>query len=91
MELRLPAVLTHVQADRSARALQQALRLGRPDPGVVVNAAVLQRFDSSALAVLLDCRRTAVAMGLPFQVRDMPPRLRQLASVYGVSELLPAA
>jgi phospholipid transport system transporter-binding protein len=91
MELRLPAVLTHAQADRSARALQQALRMGRPDPGVVVNASALQHFDSSALAVLLDCRRMAVAMGLPFEVRGMPARLRQLAGVYGVSPLLPGA
>ncbi len=78
MELRLPAVLTHAQADRCAQALQQAIRLGRPGPQLVVNASALQQFDSSALAVLLDCRRFAVAMGLPFQVAGMPQRLRRV-------------
>lgn len=91
MELRLPAVLTHAQADRSAQALRQAIRLGRPGPQVVVNASALQQFDSSVLAVLLDCRRFAVAMGLPFSVAGMPERLRQLAGMYGVAELLPPA
>ena len=91
MELRLPAILTHAQANNCARALQSAIRLGQSGPTVVVNAAALQRFDSSALAVLLDCRRFAVAMGLSFAVAGMPGRLRQLAGLYGVAELMPAA
>lgn len=90
MEVRLPAVLTHAQANTCAKALQAALRLGQSGPTVVVNASALQQFDSSALAVLLDCRRFAVAMGLSFAVAGMPPRLRQLAGLYGLAELLPA-
>lgn len=91
MELRLPAVLTHAQANQTVRALQQAVRMGQTGPQVVVQAAGLQQFDSSVLAVLLECRRFALAMGLSFAVADMPPRLRQLAGLYGVAELLPAA
>ena len=91
MELRLPAVLTHAQANQSVRALQQAMRLGAKGPQVVVQAGALRQFDSSVLAVLLECRRFALALGLGFAVAQMPPRLRQLAGLYGVAELLPAA
>ena len=46
---------------------------------------------SSALAVLLECRREALAAGKDFSVAGLPPRLRQLAGLYGVAELIPAA
>lgn len=89
MQLRLPAVLTHAQANQSAEALRRALRLGGKGPQVVVDASALRQFDSSALAVLLDCRRFVVAMGWALVVQGMPPRLRQLAALYGVADLLP--
>jgi phospholipid transport system transporter-binding protein len=91
-ELRLPAVVTHDRADACAKALRKALTLSRKIALVVrVDAGALQQFDSSVLAVLLDCRRAAVAMGLSFKVDHLPPRLRQLAGLYGVSDLLSAA
>ncbi len=91
-ELRLPAVLTHDRAAGCAAALRKALVLSRKIALVVrVDAGALQQFDSSALAVLLDCRRAAVAMGLSFRVDHLPERLRQLAALYGVSDLLSAA
>jgi len=88
--LLLPAELTHDQAPACCRMLAEALRR---DPGsaVVADAAALERFDSSALAVLLECRREALAAGKSFSVARMPPRLRELAAVYGVAGLLPAA
>jgi phospholipid transport system transporter-binding protein len=71
--------------------LAQALR-SEPQQHAVVDAKPLQVFDSSALAVLLECRREALALGKTFAVANMPPRLRELAGVYGVAELLePAA
>ena len=85
--LLLPAELTHAQANACARMLSQALR-ARPEAGVVADAAALERFDSSALAVLLDCRREAMVVGKTFSVANMTPRLRELASLYGVAELL---
>jgi len=42
-----------------------------------------------ALAVLLALRREAQAAGRAFGVQGLPPRLRELASVYGVEALLP--
>jgi phospholipid transport system transporter-binding protein len=85
--LLLPAELTHAQANACVRMLTQALR-ARPESAVVADAAALQRFDSSALAVLLECRREALAAGKTFSVANMTGRLRELAGLYGVAELL---
>jgi len=86
----LPAQLTHEQAAACSRMLAQALR-AQPGGQVVADASALRRFDSSALAVLLDCRREALALGKQFAVGQLPPKLRELAALYGVAQLLPAA
>jgi phospholipid transport system transporter-binding protein len=86
----LPAELTHDDAPACSRMLAQALR-SEAGQAVVADAGALQRFDSSALAVLLDCRREALAIGKSFAVVHLPARLRELATVYGVAGLLPAA
>ena len=49
---------------------------------VVIDATALTRFDSSALAVLIECHRLAKAWGRGFEVANMPPKLAQLASLY---------
>ena len=86
--LTLPPVLTHAAApgfvaDLKARVLAQPAE-------VVADASALQAFDSSALAVLLECRREAQVAGKSFSVQGLPARLRQLAQLYGVAELIPA-
>ena len=86
----LPAELTHSQAPACARMLAQALR-SEPGPQAVADASALRHFDSSALAVLLECRREALALGKSFAVTQLNGRLRDLAGLYGVSELLPEA
>lgn len=86
----LPAELTHAEAPACCRMLAQALR-SEPGSQAVADASALRRFDSSALAVLLECRREALALGKAFAVTQLHPRLRDLAELYGVSELLPAA
>jgi phospholipid transport system transporter-binding protein len=86
----LPAELTHAQAPACVRMLAEALR-AEPGPLAVADAGELSAFDSSALAVLLECRREALALGKGFAVQRLPARLRDLASLYGVAELLPAA
>jgi phospholipid transport system transporter-binding protein len=94
--LKLPAVLTHNQAGDWARTLKLALLATTADTtdtadgrSVVADASALRQFDSSALAVLLDCRREALALGRPFSVKNLPPRLRQLAGLYGIAALIP--
>ena len=86
----LPTELMHEQATACCRMLAEALRRD-PASSVVAAAGALERFDSSALAVLLECRREALAAGKSFSVARMPARLRDLATVYGVAQLLPAA
>lgn len=86
----LPVDLTHSQARACLQMLVQGLRLEQ-GPMVVVDAASLSRFDSAALAVLLEFRRVSLAIGKNLAIRDMPARLRDLALVYGIAELLPPA
>ena len=86
----LPAELTHEQALACCRMLTQGLRSQR-EAAVVADAGALSHFDSSALAVLLECRREALALGKTFSVSRLPARLRELAVLYGVADLLQAA
>ena len=83
----LPAELTHAHAAACCQMLAQALR-SDPTAHATADASQLRVFDSSALAVLLDCRREALALGKTFTVSHLPPKLRDLANLYGVSELL---
>jgi phospholipid transport system transporter-binding protein len=59
-------------------------------PIVVLDAAPLQVFDTSAVAVLLELRNGLLAEGKSLQVLRMPERLQALVTLYGVGELLPA-
>ncbi len=83
----LPAELTHKQATACLRMLVQGLP-SQTGPAVVVDAGSLKRFDSSALAVLLEFRRVSLARGKTFDIRGLSPRLTDLARLYGVAELL---
>jgi len=87
--LKLPTELTHREATACLASLSAQLA-AQPGP-VVVDAADLTHFDSSALAVLLELRRQALGLDRRFAVQGLMPKLRQLAGVYGVSTLLPEA
>jgi phospholipid transport system transporter-binding protein len=86
----LPAKLTHDQAPACVRMLRQGLTV-QTASSVVVDASALTQFDSSALAVLLECRREAKDRDRGFSVKGLPAKLRELATLYGVAGLLPAA
>ena len=86
----LPADLTRVQASGCLQMLVQGLR-SEPASTVVVDASALVKFDSAALAVLLEFRRTSRSMGKEVLINALPQRLRDLAGLYGIAELLPAA
>lgn len=85
----LPGELTQRDAAGCLRMLVQTLKRGGREP-VLLDAAALTRFDSSALAVMLALRREALALGLVFAVRGLHPRLAGLAGLYGIAQLLPA-
>ena len=85
----LPPDLTLSSVPGFVQGLKKTVLSGPAE--VVVDASGLTEFDSSAVAVLLECRRQALAAGKAFSVRGLPPRLRQLAGLYGVAELIPAS
>ena len=89
--LALPELLTLREAKAAHAALAAAVRQQPPQAAVLVNAAPLRKFDSSALAVLLECRRVALASGRSFEVQGLPASLQGLAQVYGVAPLLQPA
>jgi phospholipid transport system transporter-binding protein len=87
----LPQELTQSQATACLRGLVQGLPQ-EAGPDVVVDASGLSRFDSSALAVLLEFRRATLATGKRFVISGLPSRLGDLAKLYGIDALLsPAA
>ena len=86
----LPAELTHKQAAACLVMLRQATHTAG-EQTVVADASALTQFGSSALAVLLECRRSCLLEGKRFAVHGMPARLAELARLYGVAALLPPA
>jgi phospholipid transport system transporter-binding protein len=84
----LPATIMQDQAQAVADNLTHNMAQLAAAKGVSLNASALQQFDSSALAVVLACRRTVLELGGQFQVVGLPERLLALAKVYGVTELL---
>ena len=87
--LALPSLLTHDQAAACAQTLVAGIRAEMSNK-VVVDASALARFDSSALAVLLQCRREVMALGKGLTINGLPAKLRELASLYGIQTLIEA-
>jgi phospholipid transport system transporter-binding protein len=91
----LPAVLTLQEATAWATQWRKSTAAGVSGLGsdglFALDASALLRFDTAALAVLLDCRRHALSLGKTLTVRGMAPRLQDLARLYGVDALLVAA
>ncbi len=86
--LKLPATLLQAQAQSVADGLVDVLgKVLRPGSLAVIDASDLSHFDSSALAVLLTCQRTSAAVGGTLLITGLPQRAKNLAKVYGVSEL----
>lgn len=86
----LPKELMHSHATACLRMLVQGLR-SQSGPEVVVDASGLSRFDSAALAVLLEFRRESLAVGKRFSILGLPAPLGDLANLYGIAELLVSA
>jgi phospholipid transport system transporter-binding protein len=86
--LLLPATLTSREALVTLRMLKQALQSEGSEGPVIVDAGPLQTLDSSAVAVLLEVERLALAWGRAFVVRNVPSKLAALAKLYGVDVLL---
>ncbi len=85
----LPAKLMQAQAQTVADELSSLLSacVSEGDEAVL-DASALVQFDSSALAVILACRRAVLARGAQLRVTGLPERAQALATVYGLSDLL---
>ena len=78
--LQLPPAATLAQACTLLAALR--------DPVDAIDASALTEFDTSTIALLLEARRRAQARGVAFAVHGAPPKLVELARLYGVEELI---
>lgn len=87
----LPPRLTQHEARAALAPLLRALE-GPPGAAggraYVVDGSALQQFDSTTLAVLLECRRDALQRGHRLRVQALPEGLWKLAGLYGVQGLL---
>ena len=86
----LPQELTQSQAMACLAALLKGLR-EPSERDVILDAAPLTRFDSAALAVLLELQRQAATLGKRLMIRGLSGRLSDLAALYGIAELLQSA
>jgi phospholipid transport system transporter-binding protein len=83
----LPATLTHREATATLAAL--AALVGAPGAGEVrLDASGLKQFDTSAISVLLECRRLAHQAGRTLRIDALPAPLMELARLYGADALL---
>lgn len=87
--LALPDTLTMASATQALRGLEPALAGNGKAPLVEVDASALRDYDSAALAVLLQLRRSAQAAGGDLCIKGAPKLLAELAQLYGVDDALP--
>ncbi len=85
----LPVRLTHVESPACLAACEAALDRCAAGEAAELDATALQEFDSSAVALLLALVRRARQQGAELRLPGLPTRLRELAVLYGVGELLP--
>jgi len=83
----LPARATFAEATPLLAALQAAMQTDGST--LRIDAAALQHFDTSLLALLLHAHRAAHAAGGAIEIVAAPTKLADLARLYGVESLLP--
>jgi phospholipid transport system transporter-binding protein len=76
----------HPQAQACLQELQAGIATSASP--IVVDASALTAFDSCALAVLLELRRSTALAGKDLRLKGLPEQLKVLASVYGVQDLI---
>lgn len=86
--LHLPDSVTFDNATACSAHLKQEVDTSNATGAdIAIDLANIQNFDSSVLAVLLQCRRDVAAQGKALAVVNMPERLQELAKLYGVLAL----
>lgn len=87
--LAFPAALTHDEASACLGQWLAQLPTAHTQT-VFLDGSGLQRFDSSALSSVLALRRFLLVRGQTLSLTDLPLGLTELATLYGVDELLTA-
>lgn len=87
--MRLPENASIEQGPELLGLLDQAL--DESAQTLTLDASGLRQFDTATLALLLEAKRRARVKGCAFEVAGAPPKLLELARLYGVEELLPLA
>jgi phospholipid transport system transporter-binding protein len=78
-----------MQLPATATLAEASALLAQLDGGAdAIDASALQSFDTSAVALLLEAQRRAVSRGARLVVHNAPPKLVELAKLYGVDGLL---
>lgn len=72
--------------ERFLASIQDALEV--QPRSIAVDACGVAFLDSSGLAAFLHARSTTGAAGVPFRISGASPKVRQIAEVAGVTELL---
>ncbi len=85
---RLPESVKLRDASLTLRSLTEALEREPRQEVLTIDASGLRDFDSSAIAVLLECQRRARASGQRVAVQQAPAQLVELAGLYGVQALV---
>jgi phospholipid transport system transporter-binding protein len=83
----LPSSLTLRDAPAVLESLRSAFAAETGDVWRI-DAAPVSQVDTSALAVLLECARIANAGQRRLEIAGVPPRLADLARLYGVDAIL---
>ena len=89
--LALPAQLRHEEAPFWIGRLEAAIAeqpRGSNTAPALIDCTALERFDSSAVVVLLGALRCAQSAGITVTLKNMPEKLLKLASLYGADALL---
>jgi len=84
----LPASLTLRDAQSALETLRQSLAMDAGADAWRIDASSVTQLDTSALAVLLECARIAQAAKRRLEIVGAPPRLVDLAHLYGVDGML---
>jgi len=85
--MQLPATATLEQARALLQQIDAALEAAAGG-ALQIDASALAEFDTSAVALLLHAGRMARQRGVQLTVAQAPAKLRELAQLYGVGELL---
>lgn len=86
----LPTVVDHENVQAILEQGLAILRQLKAQDQLTVDCSALIQFDSSALSLVMGLLRQAQAVSASIVLEQVPEKLRSLAQVYGVAELVVA-